>query len=335
MISARRRKPAAFLAMAGVAAALQPDPVAAQATDQIRDIFRDAARKAQVGEAAQALTGFSALPGVSAARFLIDDDSDGASDSKATKLLLPLAHEVEDIGPPGLSLHTELTLGYLELDQDIGDVASGTILETSFDTRSQVFSAIGGLGVGYALGCCTTLKPMALIGYSRIEQDTDFSGPGAALLDAATDGILFNYTMDLALLGGAVEIADRRPLPHDLRFTGNLRYNHLYARAFRASDPVLETSSHFGVITGLAQLDGPTGAQAFGRDLRWIGFATHSSFPGNSDRALGFDYLFELGGGVEIVDREVVEGIEGLSLRASVLGGNGVIGWSAGFKLQF
>lgn len=335
MTSVRRCLSAIVLAMACGAAVLQTRPVAAQSADQIRDIFRTAARNAQVGEAAQALTGFSALPGVSAARFVIDDDTDGASDSKATKLLLPLTHEVEDVGPPGLSLHTELTLGYLRLDQDIDGVGSGTILETSLDSSSQVFSAVGGLGVGYVLGRHTTLRPMALIGYSRIEQDTDFSGPGAALLDEATDGILFNDTMDLALLGGAVEIADRRSLPHDLRFTGNLRYNHLYARALRASDPVLETSSHFGVFTGLAQLDGPTGAQAFGRDLRWIGFVTHSSFPGNSDRALGFDYLFELGGGIEIVDREVVEGIEGLSLRVSVLGGNGVAGWSAGFKLQF
>jgi hypothetical protein len=50
---------------------------------------------------------------------------------------------------------------------------------------------------------------------------------------------------------------------------------------------------------------------------------------------LGLDYFFELGGGLEIVDRDVVAGIEGVSLRASQITGDGVTGFPPGAQLEF
>jgi hypothetical protein len=96
----------------------------------------------------------SAFPGVSAARLTIDEDLEDASDATAIKTVLPLACEFERTGIPGVTLHTELTLGYLRRDQGIGG------------QPVRVFPAIGGLGLGFALGPYTTVRPVALVGYS-------------------------------------------------------------------------------------------------------------------------------------------------------------------------
>ena len=174
-----------------------------------------------------------------------------------------------------------------------------------------------------------------LAGYSHIEQDSRFSGAAGGLLEDAGDGFLFNLHVHEALVGGALEISHQRQLSGDIQLTANLRYNHLYAEAFAASDDVLETSSNFGVVTARAELDGPLGATALGRDLRWISFAANTSFPGRASDSLGFSYFFEVGGGLEIVDRSVARGVEGLSLRLSTLVGDGVTGWSVAAKLEF
>ena len=110
---------------------------------------------------------------------------------------------------------------------------------------------------------------------------------------------------------------------------------YLWGTTLDASDDALEGASDFGVFTAAATLDGPLPITAFGRELRWLAFATHSRFPGLSGDALGFDYFFELGGGLEIVDREVVAGIEGISLRASYITGDNVTGFSVGAHIEF
>ena len=322
-------------------AAMFPAAGAAQSIDQLRELLRERASDLGIGEAVQGLTAFSALPGVSAARFTIDQDVDGASDAKATKFVLPLSYDIAAFGVEGLDLHTEVTVGYMTVDQSFDDLFSGTSLECDVDMRTRSLSAIGGVGLGYAVSRHTTIRPVALFGYTRIEQDADFSGAGADLTDALTEGFLFNYKVNQALAGAAVEVADSRSLADDLRWKGSVRYNHVYGYAFDASDTVLDTNSDFGVLTvlaelaELAELDGPTGISTFGRELRWIGFAGHSNFPGDSSRSFDFSYFFELGGGFEVVDRSVVDGVEGLSLRASGIAGDGIYGWNVGLKLAF
>ena len=54
-----------------------------------------------------------------------------------------------------------------------------------------------------------------------------------------------------------------------------------------------------------------------------------------SGETLGFDYFFEFGGGLEIVDRGVVRGIDGISLRASYITGDNVSGFSVGAHIEF
>lgn len=325
----------ALLSVAVGVLAVDPGAVAAQELGRVREVLRRAADDANFADAIQGLTGFAALPGISAANFTVDEDLDGASDARMTKLVLPLAHDFQDLRLAGGALHTELTLSYLKSKQELGNLLPGTAYAADVDTDLRIMSAIGGLGLAFDLGAHTKLRPLALAGYSHIQQDGTFSGPGAAKLEAATDGITLNFDIDEAVFGGAIEIVHERELGHDIGFMGDVRYNYVHARTFAASDHVLETSSHMSVLTAYAQLDGPTGLTALGRQLRWIGFVANSSFPGSSSESLGFDYFFEFGGGIEIVDRSIVSGIDGLSLRGSALAGNGIRGWSVSAKLEF
>ena len=307
----------------------------AQSEGELREALRTAAEEVDYGSFVQGLTGFAALPGVSAANFTIQAEDPGISDVQASKIVLPLTYEFSDTRIFGYPLYTELTLGYFHADQQIDDFLSGVPAQAGVDSNVDTFSAVGGIGLTFDLDQHTTLRPLVLIGYSYISQDSKFSGPGGQILDAASDGFLFNLHENVALTGGAVELEHRRDVGSDLKLTGNIRYNQLFAETFQASDDLLETSGTFGVLTAFARLDGPLPFQAFGRDLRWITFASNSTLTGTSSRSIGFDYFFELGGGLEVVDDQVIRGIEGVSLQASALLGDRVTGWSVGVQLEF
>ncbi len=324
-----------FLVAPLAAAGLYAQPAAAQSFEEIRAELRRGLADAGIGDTVQGLTGFAALPGVSAANFDIDSDTEGASDFTATKFVLPITHEFDGARIGGHPLYGELTLGFLGADTQVNDLFGTTSLAADADTEVHAYSAVGGIGLTFQLGSATTLRPLLLAGYSYIEERSRFAGPGAALLDELTDGFAFNLHTNVALVGAALQLDHRRELGGGIRFAGNLRYNQIHADSFAASDDILETSSDFGVLTAYGQFSGPVHLQILGRDLRWIAFAANSSFPGNASRALGVDYFLELGGGVEIVDGSVIEGIEGVSLRGSVLSGDGVAGWSVGAKLEF
>lgn len=323
------------MTVAAVTVAMGCTAACAQQADTLRELLRDAVNDSGFADSVQGLTGFAALPGVSTANFTVDEPVNGASDTEMSKFVIPLAHDFKGVQIAGGALHAELTLGYLQTDQTLDDLFPGTALQADIDSEFRVFSAIGGVGLAFHPGWHTTLRPVALLGYSRIEQKSRYSGPGAGQLEDTVDGILFNFQTDDLLYGGAVELSHQQALGQGIEFTGNIRYNQLFANTFAASDDVLKTHDDLGVLTGYVQLDGPTGVTALGRDLRWIWFVANSSFPGDSADSLGFDYFLEFGGGIELVDRAVLDGIEGFSIRGSALAGNGVKGWSVGAKLDF
>lgn len=73
----------------------------------------------------------------------------------------------------------------------------------------------------------------------------------------------------------------------------------------------------------------------FGQSLRWIGFSAFTWLRENQTEDLGFDWFVELGGGVALMDGMVINVVEGLSIRDSVLAGNDVTGWTLGAALEF
>lgn len=306
---------------------------AAQTTpDELRELVRSLVRQTGLGEQFQGLSTFTALPGISAARF--EPDPAGSTESRIDRLVLPLSHQFTTPRLLAGAPYLEATLGYSRFSESFE-------LDPTEDTGTRIrrdldlFSGLVGAGWGFALGERTFLRPMALLGYSYLSDDADFDGRDSEQLEDILDGILLNINAHELLYGAALSLDHAQPLPAGLGLTTSLRYNHLWARTLSASDDALDGSGDFGVLTAAGTLDGPLHLAIAGRDLRWLAFVTHSRFPGSSGDALGFDYFYEVGGGLRIVDRDVVAGVDGLSLRASYVTGDDVTGFSIGAQLEF
>lgn len=309
-------------------------PAAAAPIDDLRDFLRDESRRQDFGAHLQGVAGFGALPGISGSHFTVDG-SGAADDASLSRLNVPLSHEFENIGIAGGNLYAEASLGWLQADYDIRGLFAGTPLRSDAHSDIDAFSALGGVGLSFDLNDCWSLTPMAVFGYSRIEDETSFTGRGAGRVDKITRDILFNYHVDDFLYGAAVELDYERKLAGDIDLEAEFRYNLMFSESTSASDPSLESSADFGVLTSYIQLDGPTPASLWNRPIRWIGFLSNSTFFRDAADGLGFDTFVEIGGGVEIVDPNIVSGVQGVSLRGSVLVGDNVTGWSAGAKLEF
>jgi hypothetical protein len=308
------------------------EAVAQSLEDALRQTLREAAKASKLGNAFQSLSIFGATPGVSTAVFDVDQKEPN-TDFALRTAKLPLSHEFAPV-IAGIRPYGELTLGYAHADdKEAFDLVPGeaTRINADFDT----YSALAGIGATIPIVPHLSLRPIFLAGYSRITGDARFKGPFAEDLKAASSSLISDLTINTLLLGGALQARSAWRLGESIELVADARYNHFYARNFDASDSVLETADDFGVFNTRAEVDGPTPLTIFGRATRWIGFAGYTYLPGDQKDALGFDSFFELGGGVAIIYPEFVEGISGLSVRASLIVGEDVDGWSAGLSLEF
>ncbi len=321
-------------------AAVAGSPAAAQDQDLVdlfREAFRTSATRSDLGNAFQSLTIFGAARGITAANFNVEDGG-SELDLGATKLGPSHSFDWEPV--EGVRPYVEGTFGYLNTEQtvdfDLAPFADPSEGATRASVDIDTFTFLGGVGAEIALAAGTVARPIFLAGYSHTSDEGDVTGPLAPEIAAAGDGIVFDVRINSVLLGGALEIEHGRSFEaRDINLLGRVRYTHLFDNVVSASDPVLDTDGDFGVLSSGVELDGPTGLTVFGRELRWIGFAANTYLPGAQNDALGFSFFFELGGGIEIVDREVISGIEGVSLRGSGIVGDNVTGWSAGLSIEF
>lgn len=319
--------------LAGVVMAGLAGPAAAQdqaLVDALREAFRSEAARSDLGNAFQSLTVFGATPGISAATFHVDDGSGADLDLNAIKLSPSRSFHVG----LGVRPYVEGTFGYLSAEQTIR-VLEGVEDATTAAVDIDAFTVLAGIGIEIPVARGTVIRPIGLIGYSRIEDSAKIRGAFAEELALAGGGIVFDVEIDSLLYGAALELEHARSFEGGITFNGTVRYNQLFDEVLDASDPVLESSGSFGVFTAGAEIDGPTGMTVFSRELRWIGFAANTYLPGEQNDALGFSFFFEIGAGIELVDREVISGIEGISLRGSGIIGDNVTGWTAGLSVEF
>jgi hypothetical protein len=299
--------------------------------DELGQALRREARDSGQGSAFQALSIFDATPGVSTAVFNVDHSQPG-TDLTLRTLQLPLRHEFAPV-VAGIRPYGELTLGYGNANET-RDLDVAPPRQTKIDAKFDTYSVLTGIGATIPVVPRFSVRPIVLAGYSRLEGGASFKGPFATELKTASRGLIDELHIDTLLLGGALEAKVAWPLGDDMQLTADARYNQFYARNFNASEAVLETSDTFGVFTARTEVDGVAPLTIGGRATRWIAFVGATYLPGDLKEALDFDYFFEVGSGFGILDREIIEGIEGLSLRASLIVGQDVIGWSAGLSLD-
>jgi hypothetical protein len=305
-------------------------PAIAQVTGpQLRGIIKSAAVTSDLASAFQALTVFGATPGISTARLHVNDA--GPDDRFSSYKLAP--SYVFDTEASGIRAYVEMTVGYLNSTQ-FASLAVNSPVPTAIDLDIDTFTALGGGGLEIDIAEGTVLRPILLAGYSRNSGGGVTNGPEGDLIREAGRGIFFDVFSNNFLIGGALALDHTRTMGEDSNLKLSLRYNHLLDRSFKASADELEGINSYGVLTGSARIDGPLPVTLAGFPLRWIGFASNTFLPRSKDN-LGFSFFFELGGGVEIVDPSIVDGVEGISLRTSSIAGDGVYGWSIGLAMEF
>lgn len=278
----------------------------------------------------QELSIIGTTPGISAANFRIGNGSSDPLDIDSWKFTPSHAF---DIGIDGFRPYIEGTFSYLKSDQRL-DLGYDGSVHNRLDLETYTLSALGGFGAEFDIASGTILRPMALFGYSYSDNDASASGPLGSAFRRAGHGFLSDFKIRSLLYGGALELEQRHRWQSDVQLLASLRYDYLIDDSYRASDSALEGRNEFSVFTGSTELNGPTELSLFGLPLRWIGFISGSYLPDIKDN-IGFDYFVEIGGGIELVDNDVIPGIDGVSLRGSGIVGDGVDGWSVGLNAEF
>lgn len=282
----------------------------------------------RLGRAFQTFSIFGGTPGIAAARY----DSDFSINS----FQLPISHSFAPIGSglfAGATPYAELTLGYLTADQTFPLV--GTNAPRSVKLSFDSWSALAGAGLDFPLGDGFKIRPMVLAGYSYVSANADFYGPNAATFRSLVRGVLDDATLHSVLLGGALQLSYETRLPGDIAVGAQVRYNELVSLVTSASSRYLDGDGSFGVATAGVDFDGPTGWQLGAKDIRWIGYTRGTWLPDTDPGVLGFNAFAEIGGGLRIIAPDVVRGVRGATVRASVIAGPGVTGWLVSAALVF
>jgi len=139
---------------------------------------------------------------------------DNPEDTDLTVYALPF-HVTKPVwGDDRPKLHLEGAIGYAEARESVADLYGGTLpgLATEVRTRWRTYGALLGAGIEIPVAEGWTATPILDVGLSRIENDTNYAGPGAAATAALADGIAFNWDAMAFTYGGAGRVDWRRSL---------------------------------------------------------------------------------------------------------------------------
>lgn len=288
----------------------------------------------EYGSYLQSVSGPFALPGVSSVGFTAER-GDLLGDGDYSRIAVPLAFEIDALTFGRVTPYVELTLS--KTDQTQSEFwMEGTPMQMKVTHDISTLSIVGGAGLGIEVSDGLQIRPLFLVGYSRVE---DRSVPATARgqrFRAAAGDSLFNWEVDQVQYGPALEVIYSNDLTADIEATVDMRISRMFMDTVKTSTPGLEAKSSYTTITGGATLDGATGLTLFGRDLRWLAFGGAAAFDEQTTGWLAFSWLGEAGLGLKIVDGgELVPFIDGASIRASLVFGDDVFGWTVGGALNF
>lgn len=323
------------------------------ADEEVVDSLVEEFEDFQLGEEFQLFSILGTASGLSGASINLDGD-DGDSDLEIRSFKLPVRREwkegrfclvtpddrsqsdyelqalakVQSENALCASPYTELTLSYLRADQRV-EVSE----DLGLDVDVTTLSALAGFGLAFQITERTSLRPIFLAGYSHIDNGNAFNGGLADVVNDTLDGGFVNGDIDSFLFGAAAELRHERTLQNAVELRADLRYSHLVSSVFNATDDGFEGTNDFVVIRGKVEASIPTGFELFSREVRALGFAgTNLLLESLSEKFSEDDFIHEIGGGLELENPALVEGIR---LRGSVLFGDGITGWRAGLAIKF
>lgn len=234
-------------------------------------------------------------------------------------------------------LFLEGHLGYARYDPRF--VFSDGAAVRDVPTRWNQFSITAGIGWDIRLGERLRLRPIVNASVAQVTTDAALAGAYLAVTRDRDLAFLARGRMNAWGLGGALVLAwyDHTP---SREIDIELRGTRLHLETVPGASEAVRFASDSTTVNLWTRLRWPTGAEAFGRPLRWVLEGQHSHFLGAQRSALGFEFLTKLGGGIELDIGQLEIGPSYLTAqRVRLMGryvfGEGVTGFSLGLGISF
>jgi hypothetical protein len=205
--------------------------------------------------------------------------------------------------------------------------------ETDADMEWTGYSALIGIGLKVPLSDAWSFRPSIDIAWSRFENETEFSGPGASSFQELLDGLATNWVLDTATYVGSLRFDYEKKLEKTVfHFTG--KHSYMYTD-FRHDDDILnDYNVTNNIFTGQIDLKGPFELTYKGNDLGWVLFFAHYRFEGEVGSLVGaVDYYNENGFYIQTDFSKQFLYTNGLKLGLSYIWGDDIEGYN--FHLGF
>ena len=266
-----------------------------------------------------ALMGYMQTPDVTTGSLGITNDATGNPDFAMTTLGGGFTGK-------GSPLYLEGTLGYARYDPTF-IAASGQV---SVAANWDAYSASGGVGWDFPVARDLVLRPIFNASYGRVESKVSATQTGAGEeLEFLRNGRLDTYG-----LGGSLMLDYERYRPEG-EIDVELRYTNIYLQSFGGSSAAVKGSADSQSISLWSRWRAPTGITMLERPLRYVLEYAHTTFLGDLDGVLGFNYLNSFGAGLELDSSARDTPVTRTRLMARYKVGEHVTGWSIGLAVSF
>ncbi|MFT4513066.1 MAG: hypothetical protein ACI89X_000770 [Planctomycetota bacterium] len=248
---------------------------------------------------------------------------------------MPVHTRVELAGRDAPQLYLEASLGYAEAKQRLGDIYGGAApgIETSVHSRWRTFGALVGAGLEYELADGLTLAPIVNAAVSRIDNRTDYGGPGSNVTAAIADGIAFNWDATALTYGVATRIEWQRELGNELRLDLVARYDVRWTETIEEDDAAQDFVARSQLLTLRGDLFGPTGMAVFGAQLDWQATVAYRVLP--EATLFGVRDYVEVGGSLLARYGDLLPAGSGVAFSAAAFFGEDFAGWTVGMRMLF
>lgn len=307
-------------------------PVAAQTIDQIRDELRRSASANRYSLFVASIGSLLRDGEMTGGKFDIDSEPE----AEVTRIGLPI--QKNWLGPAdGTSLRGEGTFGYSDLSMTFADIWSGALpgQETRVEADYEAYTIDLGVGpsVGFGDGYVAELLVHGGLGY--LENDADYSGPGAALTSAILDGILFNWDGLYGVYGLSAAMRQLHWHVGDTEVRPLLRYDLRQTEGIDVDDPALDVSDSTQWMTARCDARTPLGIELKGKPLHGLFGVGYRRWLGSSPKELAFTDFYELTLGLDWDADPVLPALGTVRFSGSLLLGEDVSGWTVGFSASF
>lgn len=272
---------------------------------------------------------FTALPDISSGNLVVDA---GFGEPDAELFSAQLGGDTT-IDLNGFPLYLEGNFGAARISSDFlvdDPVIGSTVLHPDW----TIYAASGGIGVDIAVAEHWVVRLILVAGLGRVDNSTDFSGPGSEELQSALDSLITNWETGVGLYGVAA-MAEYENLNERYELNVKLRLTHV--EVVTINTPSTEFDARIGADTAnlFARLGQPTSYRLFDRPLRWLLQGSGSIFLGDQRDALGFSWLSSLGVGLEADFAETNDFVSRVRVTLSGVIGDRVSGYALGLGISF